>query len=317
MRLATIAWRGLAARPLRTALAVIGIALGVAVVAATVVTGASSDRALRAATVDLLGAADVRFRAFDETGFTPRSVQSVRAMPEVVAAAPVAERRLMAFTAPGEDERVFTITVLGIDPQVDALVRQPRLVAGVAVSAANATDAVVPAALARRYGLALGDELSLNGRREGVPPLRIVGIAADTGLAALDDGEVLLISRATFDESFDAPAPIRSLDVDLGEAPGEDARSARSTSTLARRPARTRSVASRLPWTSRTSSRRPTRRPPGWARRRPPSGASPCSSASWRWWSAPSWWPTPWPSPSASAPASSACCGPPAPRHGR
>ena len=32
MRLASIAWRGLLARPLRTALAVIGIALGVAVV---------------------------------------------------------------------------------------------------------------------------------------------------------------------------------------------------------------------------------------------------------------------------------------------
>ena len=40
MRLATIAWRGLLARPLRTALAVIGVALGVAVVAATVITTA-------------------------------------------------------------------------------------------------------------------------------------------------------------------------------------------------------------------------------------------------------------------------------------
>ena len=43
MRLATIAWRGLLARPLRTALAVIGVALGVAVVAATVIT----DRRIR------------------------------------------------------------------------------------------------------------------------------------------------------------------------------------------------------------------------------------------------------------------------------
>ena len=85
MRLATIAWRGLLARPLRTALAVIGVALGVAVVAATVITTAASDAALRSATADLLGAADVRLRAFTETGFTPRAVQALpRLQREVV-----------------------------------------------------------------------------------------------------------------------------------------------------------------------------------------------------------------------------------------
>jgi len=35
MRLSAIAWRGLLARPLRTALSIIGVALGVAVVTAT------------------------------------------------------------------------------------------------------------------------------------------------------------------------------------------------------------------------------------------------------------------------------------------
>ena len=45
MRLATIAWRGLLARPLRTALAIAGIALGVAVVTATFITGSSSEQA--------------------------------------------------------------------------------------------------------------------------------------------------------------------------------------------------------------------------------------------------------------------------------
>jgi hypothetical protein len=42
MRLATIAWRGLLARPLRTALAATGIALGVAVVTATIIAGSAS-----------------------------------------------------------------------------------------------------------------------------------------------------------------------------------------------------------------------------------------------------------------------------------
>ena len=217
MRLATLAWRGLLARPLRTALAVIGVALGVAVVAATMITSAASDAALRSATADLLGSADVRLRAFADTGFTPRTVQSLRAIPEVAAAAPVSERRLIVHTDPGADEQVFTLLVIGIDPEIDARVREPRLVAGVPLSPDSPTDALVAASWAARSGLELGDQLRLDGRRQGMPPLRIIGLMADTGFAALERGEVLVMSRTTLDESFEVPAPIRYLDLDLGQ----------------------------------------------------------------------------------------------------
>src|SRR3990170_251536 len=202
MRLATIAWRGLLARPLRTALAIAGIALGVAVVAATVITGSSSEQALQAATADLLGRADVRLRAFDDAGFQPRTVQAVRALPDVEAVAPVSERRLTISTAPGDNERVFTLLVLGIDPEADAAVREPRLVAGVPLSPDSPTDVLAPASWASRNGLELGDPLLLSGRREGMPPLRIIGLMADTGLAAQERGELLVMSRATLDEAF-------------------------------------------------------------------------------------------------------------------
>jgi len=219
MRLATIAWRGLLARPLRTALASTGIALGVAVVTATIIAGSASEQALESATVDLLGRADVRLRAFADEGFGPRTVQSLRAMPGVVAAAPVSERRLTVSTAPGQDERVFTLLVLGIDPAVDGTIRQPKLVAGVAISADSPTDAVVAASWAARNGLELGDRLLLAGRREGVPALRIVGLMADTGLAALEGGDVIIAARETLDASFELPSPIRSIDLDLGDDP--------------------------------------------------------------------------------------------------
>ena len=217
MRLATIAWRGLLARPLRTALAVIGVALGVAVVAATIITSAASDAALRSATVDLLGSADVRLRAFEETGFTPRAVQALRAIPEIRTAAPVSERRLIVHTEPGDDEQVFSLVTIGIDPDVDGRVRETRLTSGVQLSTDSPTDALVAASWAARHGLGLGDELRLDGRREGVPPLRIIGLMADTGFAALERGEVLVVSRSTLDESFEVPAPIRYLDLDLGD----------------------------------------------------------------------------------------------------
>ena len=215
MRLESLAWRTLRARPLRTALAIVGVALGVAVVAATIVTGSSSRQALESATADLLGAADVRLRAFADAGFQPRTLQALRAMPEVEVAAPVSERRLLASTAPGENEQVFTLLVLGVDPAADAEVRDLAPIEGVTLSEDSPTDALVPASWAARHGLGLGDELLLGGRREGMPPLRIIGLLPDSGLAALGGGDVLLIARGTLDDAFEVPAPIRSIDLVL------------------------------------------------------------------------------------------------------
>ena len=231
MRLSSLAWRGLLARPLRTALAVAGVALGVAVVAATIVTGSSSQEALRSATADLLGSADARLRAFDDAGFRPRTLQALRALPEVETAAPVSERRLLVSTAPGEGEQVFTLHVLGLDPEVDAEIRPPEVVEGVPLSANSPTDALVPASWAARHGLGLGDELLLGGRRQGMDALRIIGLLPDSGLAALEGGDVLIVSRSTLDDAFEVPAPIRSIDLQLS---GDDTAAAleRVTATL-------------------------------------------------------------------------------------
>ena len=219
MRLETLAWRTLLARPLRTALATAGVALGVAVVTATVITGSSSEQALRGATADLLGNADLRLRAFTDAGFGPRTLQSLRLLPGVTAAAPVTERRLTVSTAPGDDERVFTLLVIGIEPEVDAAIREADLVAGRPLTDAGPTDILVPASWASRNGLAIGDVLLLSGRRPSVPGLTIVGLMADSGLAALAAGEVIVAPRETLDTAFDAPSPVRYIDVDLGDGP--------------------------------------------------------------------------------------------------
>jgi putative ABC transport system permease protein len=219
MRLGTLAWRALTARRLRTALAVLGIGLGVAAVTGTIVAGSAAEQAVQSATADLLGRADLRLRAFADEGFSPRTVQAVRSLNGVVAATPVAERRLTVSTAPGEDERVFTLLVLGIDPDTDAAIRTPAIVDGIGLSPDSATDVLVPASWAARTGRVLGDTLLISGRREGVPGLRIVGIMDDTGLAALEGGDLIVTLRSTLDSALTSPAPIRYVDVDLGEAP--------------------------------------------------------------------------------------------------
>ena len=213
MRLGAIAWRGLRSRPLRTALAVVGVALGVAVVAASMITTAAADQAVRSAARELLGRAEIRLRAFDDVGFTPRTLQTVRGIPGVEVGAAVSERRLQVSTDPGEDERVFTLLVIGVDPAVEPDLRDPQLVAGIGLSPDSRTDALVPADWAARNGLSLGDGLRLNGRRPDAPPLRIVGLIDDVGFGALERGEVLVMGREALDAAYEAPAPIRYIDL--------------------------------------------------------------------------------------------------------
>lgn len=219
MRLAAIAWRGLRARPLRSALAMVGIGLGVAVVTATLVVASASAQALEGASLDLLGRADIRLRAFADAGFGPRTVQSLRALTGVVAAAPVSERPITVSTAPGPNERVFTVSVVGIDPSDDAALREPSLTAGVPLTASDPGGVLVTATWASDNGLGLGDTLLLSGRRPGLPGLTIVGLMSDAGFGALEQGNVIVAQRETLDEAFEVPSPIRYIDVDLGDTP--------------------------------------------------------------------------------------------------
>ena len=81
------------------------------------------------------------------------------------AVAPVAERRLTVSTAPGDNERVFTLLVLGLDVDTDAAIRRPNVVAGDPLTATDTDGVLAPQAWADRYGLGVGDELLLAGRR--------------------------------------------------------------------------------------------------------------------------------------------------------
>lgn len=221
MRLSALAWRGLAARPLRTALAVAGVALGVAIVVGTTIIGASSEQAIRGASADLMGSADVRLRAFADEGFGPRTLQGLRSTAGVAHAAPVSQRRMTV--AIGADEQVVNVLVLGVDPDAESRMRPAPLVDGRALDAATPDGALVPASMADRLGLRIGDPIILSGHRIGADPLVIVGLLADRGFAVLDRDGVIVANRDALDASLEAPLPIRAIDLDLGDAPSADA----------------------------------------------------------------------------------------------
>ena len=60
MRLATLAWRGLTARPLRSALTIIGVALGVALVSGTLLANQAATQAIERAAQEIFGKAELR-----------------------------------------------------------------------------------------------------------------------------------------------------------------------------------------------------------------------------------------------------------------
>src|SRR5918992_445843 len=215
MHLAVIAWRGLAARPGRTLLTVAALAIGVAAFTATLLAADSAQQAVSRAGAELLGHAELRVRALRDDGISARALDVLRSLPGVRLAAPVAERRLTVTTAPGPNEQVFSLLVMGIDPELDPRIRPPQLVAGGALRPDHVADVLVNAGWASAHGLGLGDELRLTGRLPSAPPLRIRGLLADTGLAALDGGEVAIMSRAGLDASFDTPAPVAAIDLDV------------------------------------------------------------------------------------------------------
>ena len=222
MRLGALAGRSLAARPLRTLLTVSGVALGVAIVAATLLANQASADALERAAQEIFGRAQLRVRAFNDEGFTPRTVSELRRIPGVLNAAAVAERYgIGVTTAPGPDEQVFTMLAIGVDAADDSRIRDWDVAAGTFLDPTRPTDALVTASWAREHELGVGDEIRLNGRRTGVGPNTIVGILNPSGFGALASGNVIVLNRDYLNSVFLVPAPTRY--VDLQVAPGREA----------------------------------------------------------------------------------------------
>ncbi|HEX6655866.1 MAG TPA: FtsX-like permease family protein [Candidatus Limnocylindria bacterium] len=224
MRLGALAWRGLAARPLRTALTVAGVALGVAVIAASLIAGQAATEAVRRAAQELYGSAQLRVRAFSADGFTPRTVSALRQVPGVMNAAAVSEERGRSVAA--EPDRVFVMLLIGVDPTEEEKVRTYEIVAGSFLDADDPAGVLVNAGWARDNGFEVGDELLLNARRQGVPANHIVGLLGDSGFGALGAGSVIVLNRDFLEAAFIDPVPVRYVDLQVADGREADVQSA-------------------------------------------------------------------------------------------
>jgi putative ABC transport system permease protein len=203
--LARFAWRSLRARPLRTALSVVGIALGVAVLFAALVTDAGIQAGVGRTVSDVMGRSDIRVGAFEESGLSASSVAVIRSTPGVAIADPVLEQRTYlqrdALTTADSTAGAYAapITVIGIDPTIDggtSGLHDLELASGLGLTQASTTDVLVPADLARGLGLGLGDSLTILGVN-GPVPYRIVGLLAGGGPDPTSAGRGVVVPLAT------------------------------------------------------------------------------------------------------------------------
>ncbi len=175
-----LARRTLFARPLRSILTIIGIALGVGVLVAALVLNAGLDAAAQQSARDQLGRADIRVTAFLQSGLSPASIAAMTTTPGVADVAPALERR----TYPAPDPHAGSglpvpLTVIGVDPEADAALHDRPLASGSPLPANGGDAALVSDALARANGLAVGGSITLNGSAESGPQtFRVSGILA-------------------------------------------------------------------------------------------------------------------------------------------
>jgi putative ABC transport system permease protein len=187
----TLSWRTLRARPLRTALTTLGVALGVAVLTASLATSAGIDGAIDRTVADVVGRADLRISAFLEAGLSAATLEAIRATDGVAVAAPAVERR--TFLEPPLGHGPFDpVTVLGIDPAVDARVHDLTLVAGAPLAGPGELVALVTERLAATDGYVLGGQLTIQGA--GAPTtVRVVGIIAGSGPFVGSGGRAIVV----------------------------------------------------------------------------------------------------------------------------
>ena len=196
--LTSLAVRGLAARRGRTFLSVVGIALGVGVLFASLATDAGIETAIERTVREVVGRADLRVAAFGEAGLSPESVAAIDAAPGVVIAAPALElRTYLAADVATTGDLPPPVTVLGVDPASEAEVRDLPLVAGEPLAGPEAFGALITERLATDDRIGLGDDVTFQGGADGPVSLEVQGIVAGDGPFVGSGGRTVIVPIVT------------------------------------------------------------------------------------------------------------------------
>jgi putative ABC transport system permease protein len=190
------AWRGLVARPARTILTILGIAVGVGALVAALAVNAGLETSIDRTVTSLVGRADLRVAAFTDAGLSDATLTALDAVPGVALTAPAIERRSFLSSEPGRPPATQPVTVLGIDPSREPRVRDLVVARGAPLEAGSGDVALITETLAASEGLDIGSELSILGA--GAPvKVRVAGLLAGDGPALGSSGRTLIVPIMT------------------------------------------------------------------------------------------------------------------------
>ena len=215
--LISLALRSLAARRGRTVLSVVGIALGIGVLYASLATDAGIAASIDRTVHDLIGRADLRIESFGEKPLSAASLQAIESAPGVTVAAPALVRR--TYLAPAIDDPNAVappVTALGIDPTREPAVHDLVLSAGAQLSGPEAFEALITQTLAHANGAGVGDTITLQGGQAGPVDLTVVGILAGDGPIVGSEGRTVILPLRTMQRIFGDPTVSR-VDIVVGE----------------------------------------------------------------------------------------------------
>ncbi len=214
--LISLAFRSLAARRGRTGLSIVGIALGIAVLYASLATdagiAASIDRTVR----DLVGRADLRVQSFGPAGLSAEMLAAIEAAPGVDLAAPALERRTYLAPAIGDPDALgVPVTAIGIDPTREAAVRDLFLARGVPLGGLETGQALISQTLAAASGTTVGGSITLQGP-DGLVDVMVVGIIAGDGPLVGSAGRTVVLPLGTMQRIF-ADDTVSRVDIVTGQ----------------------------------------------------------------------------------------------------
>ena len=182
-----LGWRALRRRPLRTALTVAGIAIGVALVFAALSVDAAASSGAAGYAREISGRADLVVRAFGEGTLSSASLAAVSGTPGVLETSPQVRRPTFASDQGGP---LGTVTLVGVDPAADRALHDEALTTGTPLSVGDPAGALVPASWAQDHGLSVGSRMTLVGGG-GEHTFTVRGLLAGSGPALADDGRLV------------------------------------------------------------------------------------------------------------------------------
>ena len=211
------------ARRLRSALTIVGVALGVAVLFASLSAGSTMDAAVDRAATDEMGHAALRVQALEERGLSQETLNVVERAAGVEVAAPALERKTYLAASLNQTPSSTLpapVTVLGIDPVAEPLLHDMPLSGGRLLIATDAQSALITETMASQERLRLGDTVTLSGASSGPQAFTIVGIVVGDGSLPDAAGRLVIVPLASAQALFDSTAVTR---VDLSTRPGVSA----------------------------------------------------------------------------------------------